>query len=294
MGMYEEISNNKLRSVLIVIGFFLFLIVLSWVFGEISGFGIWGTILAAFIAILLSIGSYYWSDSIVLRISNAKEADPKQYPLFHNAAEGLAIAAGIPKPRLYVIDDTALNAFATGRDPEHSVIAATKGLLQKMNRSELEGVIAHEMSHIQNYDIRFMTLVTVMVGITALLSDFLLRSFLWGGGNRERNRVDLVLIVLGIVLAILSPIIATLIQLAVSRQREYLADANSVALTRYPDGLISALQKLDADQEPLEVANKATAHLYIADPLKGQKIWFKGLFQTHPPIADRISALKRM
>ena len=294
MGMYEQISSNKLRSILIVFGFVIFLLILSWLFAEITGWGIFGLVIAAFIVILLSVGSYYWSDSIVLKISSARPATQKEFPHFYNVSEGLAIAAGIPMPKLYVINDTALNAFATGRDPKHAVICATTGLLSAMNRSELEGVVAHEMSHFKNYDIRFMTLVTVMVGITALLSDFLLRSFFWGSGNRERGKMDIVLLVVGIIFAILSPLIATLIQLAVSRQREYLADASSVELTRYPDGLISALRKLDKDTEPLEAANKATAHLYISNPLKGQKMWFKGLFATHPPIESRIAALQKM
>lgn len=294
MTVYQEVSSNKTKSILIIAGFFIFLLGLSYLFAELTGFGIFGLAFALVFAVIVSFGSYYWSDSIVLRISNAREATHDEYRLLDNLVEGLAIAAGIPKPRIYVIDDTALNAFATGRNPQRGVICITSGLLQKLNRNELEGVLAHEMSHIKNLDIRFMTLVTVMVGVTVLLSDFLLRSFLWGNNRRQEGKAGIALILLGLLLAILAPIIATLVQLAISRKREYLADASSVLLTRYPQGLISALQKLDADKEPLEAANKATAHLYISDPLKNNNIWFKSLFATHPAIEDRISALKRM
>jgi len=211
----------------------------------------------------------------------------------------LAIAAGLPKPRCYIIDDTAPNAFASGRNPKNSVIVVTKGLLEKLNRVELEGVIAHEMSHIKNYDVLVQTIAVVMVGVVALLSDWIIRSFLWGGGRRRSRtkgggNAAAILLVVGLILAILSPLIAQLIRLAISRKREFLADANGAFLTRYPPGLASALRKLSADKEPLETANKATAHLYIVNPLKDIKGKMNKMFSTHPPVEQRISALEKM
>ena len=209
----------------------------------------------------------------------------------------MAIAAGLPAPKLYVIEDTAPNAFATGRDPEHAVICATRGLLDKLNRTELEGVLAHEMSHIKNYDIRLMSLVSVMVGIVALLGDWFLRTT-WHGRSKDKDSAGSIILVIGIFFAILSPFIAQLIQLAISRRREFFADASGVSLTRQPSGLISALKKIAADKEPLEVANKATAHLYIENPFKdkqkGSVGWFSGLFNTHPPVSERIKILSQM
>jgi len=216
----------------------------------------------------------------------------------YNVVEGLSIAAGVPAPKCYVIDDTAPNAFATGRNPKNSVICVTTGLLQKMNRAELEGVIAHEMSHIKNYDIRLQTLAVVMVGVVALLSDWIMRSFWWGGGRRRGGRdksgAGAIFVVVGLLLAVLGPIISQLIRLAISRKREFLADASGAMLTRYPPGLASALRKISTDTEPLEAANKATAHLYIVNPLKDIKGAVNKLFSTHPPIEERISALEKM
>ena len=210
----------------------------------------------------------------------------------------MAIAAGIPKPKLYVIDDSAPNAFATGRDPDHAVVCATTGLLAKLSRTELEGVIAHELTHIKNYDIRLMSIVAVLVGMVALLGDIFLRTSFRGSGGRKDNQLGALVIILGIIFAILSPFIATLIQLAISRRREFMADAGSVGVTRQPQGLISALLKISQDQEPLEVANKATAHLYIVNPFKekghGTVGWFASLFNTHPPIKERLKALQAM
>ncbi|MBI5553344.1 MAG: M48 family metallopeptidase, partial [Candidatus Diapherotrites archaeon] len=238
---------------------------------------------------------YYYSDKIVLSISQARPATKEENTYLVNTVEGLSLAAGIPMPQIYVIDDTALNAFATGRDPEHSIICVTSGLLKTLNRSELEGVIAHEMSHIKNYDIRLMMLATVFVGTIALLSDLFLRSLFWGGGrNREENRGGIILIVIGILLAILAPFVAILLKLAVSRQREYLADASGVELTRNPPGLASALRKISGDKEILEAANKATAHLYICNPLHERAAFMDSLFATHPPIAERIKRIEEM
>lgn len=250
------------------------------------------------IALVVTFVSYQYSDSIVLKLSQAKPVEKKDNPYLYNVLEGLAIAAGVPTPRAYIIEDTAPNAFATGRDPKRSVICVTSGLLQKLNRLELEGVIAHEMSHIKNYDIRYMTMVAVLVGTVALLSDWLRRSFFWG--RRTSRRVSAkgpagaVFIVLAILAAILAPLLAKLIQLAISRQREYLADASGAMLTRYPEGLASALGKISADSEPLEVANKATEHLYIVNPLIEHRSMLNNLFSTHPPTEERIRRLRSM
>jgi len=302
---YESVDTNKRKSLLVVFIFSLF------VFGavyfitqaaaviqgyEVGGLGYFG--LALIISGISSFGGYYFSDKIILGISGARPANKKADFLFYTVAENLSIASGIPMPTLYVIDDTAPNAFATGRDVKHAAIAATRGLLDKLDRTELEGVIAHEMSHIKNYDMLLMSVVSVMVGTVALMADFLLRTRLGRSSDNDDNKLGAVFLVLGIIFAILSPFVAQLIQLAISRRREFLADAGSALLTRQPQGLISALKKISADHEPLEVANKATAHLYIANPFKdkanGSVGWFAGLFLTHPPIADRLAALNKM
>jgi heat shock protein HtpX len=244
----------------------------------------------------MSLFSYYAGDKLVLAQSRAREVPDGEEKVLRDVVESLALGLGIPTPKLYVIEDPAPNAFATGRDPKHASVAVTRGLLDTMDRSELEGVIAHELSHVGNRDIRVMLLVTVLVGTVALLSDWLLRSMWWGGRDRDRDRGSGggLLLLVGIVLAILTPIIATLIQLAVSRQREYLADASGAFLTRYPEGLANALRKIAADQHVLSVANKATASLYIANPLKDHPFQFDRLFDTHPPIEERIKRLEAM
>jgi heat shock protein HtpX len=299
--MYEQITRNKWKSFFLVFFFLCLIFAISWAFGEVTGWGTQGLIIAGVIAIAMTFGSYYASDKIVLAISRARPVKKEDYPYLYNVVEGLAIAAGLPKPRCYVIDDTAPNAFASGRNPKNSVIVVTTGLLQKLNRAELEGVIAHEMSHIKNYDVLVQTLAVVMVGIVALLSDWTLRTFFWGGGRRRSRdkssgggNAAAILIVVALVLAILSPIISQLLRLAISRKREFLADANGALLTRYPPGLASALKKLSADKEPLEAANKATAHLYIVNPLKNVKGRVNKLFSTHPPIEERVAALEKM
>ncbi len=298
--MYEQIAGNVRRSWVLIFGFILLIVALGWVFGQVSGFGIGGLIFALVFALIFVLVSYFKSDRIILSMSHAHEADPKRYPFLHNTVEGLALAAGVPKPKVYIIPDTALNAFAAGRDPEHAVLAVTAGLVEKLDRLELEGVIAHEMSHIKNYDIRVMTLTVVLVGVVALLSDWMLRSFWWGGGRRRgggsRGGAGLgIMMIAGLALAILAPIFANLIRFAVSRQREYLADASGAMLTRYPPGLASALRKISADVEPLEVANKATAHLYIGAPkqlgVRGKTVQ---LMATHPPMEERIRRLESM
>jgi len=296
--MWEQITSNKVKSTLLVVFFVAFVIFLGWIFGKTTVWGPAGPVLAAIIAGVMAFTGYYNSDKIVLAISHARPATKQEYPYLYNTVEGLAVAAGLPTPKLYIVDDTAPNAFATGRNPEHAAIAVTTGLLQKLNRAELEGVVGHEMSHIADYDTLLMTLTVVMVGTVALVSDWMLRSFLWGGGRRRRDsgggQAGMILMLVALALAILSPIIAQLIRLAISRRREFLADANSARLTRYPEGLASALEKLAGDTEPLEVANKATAHLYIVNPLKSIGGTMNGLFSTHPPIEKRVAALRAM
>jgi len=295
--MYEQIASNKRKSFVLVAFFLAMIFVLAWVFAELAGLGRPGIIIALVIAVGVSFMSYYGSDNITLAISHARPATKEEFPHLFYVVEGLAIAAGVPAPRCYVIDDTAPNAFATGHNPKNSIICVTTGLLQKMDRAELEGVIAHEMSHIKNLDIRLMTLTVVMIGIVALLSDWIMRTFMWGGrgrGSRDKSGAGAIFLIIGVVMALLSPIIAQFIRLAISRKREFLADASGAMLTRYPAGLASALRKLEADTEPLEAANKATAHLYIVNPLKNVKGAVNRLFSTHPPIEERIAALEKM
>lgn len=249
---------------------------------------------------LFSFGSYYFSDSVVLAISQAREVKHDENPELYQLVENLCIGAGLAMPKVYMIDDTAPNAFATGRDPNHAAIAVTKGLLQKLDKLELEGVLAHELSHIKNYDIRLMSIVVVLVGMMVLMADWFFRFTWYGAGRRPSNRGRgegggaALLLLLAILMAILAPIVAQLIRFAISRQREFLADADSALLTRYPEGLARALEKISADAEPLEVANKATAHLYIVNPLKEHSSFLNNLFSTHPPIGERIAALRAM
>jgi heat shock protein HtpX len=297
--IYERISANKYKSLALIAFFVAFVLVLGYVLGEIfwgPGFGSIALIIAAIIASIAAIYSYYYSDSAVLQISQARPLSRQEFPFLWHTMEGLAIAAGIPTPNAYVIEDTAPNAFATGRDPKHAVICVTTGLLQKLNRQELEGVIGHEMSHIKNYDTRLMAITVILVGIIALISDMILRSFLWGrrSDKRDLGRAGIIIILIGLVLAVLSPVIATIIKMAVSRKREFLADADSALLTRYPEGLASALDKISKDKEPLEAANKATAHLYIVNPLKDYANFLDSMFSTHPKIEDRVKALRGM
>jgi heat shock protein HtpX len=297
--MWEQITSNRVKSGLMVGFFVMFVIFLGWIFGKTTVWGPYAPILAAVIAGVGAFAGWYNSDKIVLAISKARKVEKTEYPHLYHTIEGLAIAAGVPTPAMYVIDDSAPNAFATGRDPQHAAIAVTTGLLDKLNRTELEGVIGHEMSHIADYDTLLMTITVVLVGSVALVSDWMLRTFIWGGARRRGRaagggQAGMILMVIAIVLAILSPIIAQLIRLAISRRREFLADANSARLTRYPEGLASALEKIASDTEPLEVANKATAHLYIENPLKEHSGGMNNLFSTHPPIEQRIAALRAM
>ncbi|MDR7421295.1 MAG: M48 family metallopeptidase [Armatimonadota bacterium] len=291
--MYEAIERNVRGSWVLFAAFVLVVAALGYVFGELVEFGYVGGALAAVLAALGAWASYYHSDRLVLAVSGAREASRDRYPHLYNTVEGLAIAAGIPTPRLYLIEDTAPNAFATGRDPEHAVIVVTTGLMDKLDRLELEGVIAHEMAHIQNYDIRLATLAAVLVGTVALMSDWLLRSLRFGRRRGGREGSGLV-VLLGLVLALLAPLAAQLLRLAISRRREFLADASGAMLTRYPEGLASALEKIAADPEPLEAANKATAHLYIINPLREWGGVTNALFNTHPPVEERVRRLREM
>jgi heat shock protein HtpX len=303
--MYERIDANVRRSWLLIAAFTAFVLFVGWFIGYFMGFGYWALIVAGVISVLMTWASWYSSDKITLAMSRAVPADPVNFQRLHNIVEALSLAAGIPKPSVYVVNDAAPNAFATGRDPQHAAVAVTTGLLEKMNRDELEGVIAHELSHVKNRDTLIMTLVVTLVGIVVLLSDFFLRSMRFGGGRRGKNGGGGgPLILVGLVLVIFAPVFAQLMQFAISRRREFLADADGVFLTRYPPGLISALQKLRDDHTVVRSASRATAHLWIEAPIArsaeeaiGRKrrrsgLWLNRLFDTHPPLDERIRALQ--
>ena len=302
--MYEQIAANKRKTFVLIFGFVVLLGLVGAAFDLLLNGGVVGLVIVAVIVIVSSVVSYFNSDKAALAISHAKPADPHEYARLYNLVEGLCIASGLPKPRLYVIDDQAPNAFSTGRNPKHAAVAVTTGLLEKMNRVELEAVLAHELSHIRNYDILVMTLTVTMVGIIALLSDFFLRFMFFSGGragrndNNQNNPLGIIFMIFGFVLLIFAPIIAYIMQFAVSRKREYLADASGVQLTRYPPGLISALEKLKGDTTVIHSASKATAHLWIEQPLdrdsKRNSSKLNHLFDTHPPLDDRIRALQSM
>lgn len=298
MNIYSQIAANKTKTWLIIILFILFITTVLFVYGKSSGYGLSYAGIGLIISGVITFASYYYSDKMILGMSGAKQIAKKDNPELFRIVENLCIGAGTPMPRIYIINDSATNAFATGRDPKHSIVCVTTGILAKLNKAELEGVVAHELSHIQNYDIRVMSVVVILVGLVALLADFFMRSLWYGGHRRDRgsNNTQSIFLFIGIVLAVLSPIIATLIQLAVSRKREFLADASGALLTRYPEGLASALTKIAKDKEPLEAANNATAHLYISNPFKSKTSghWFTNLFNTHPPIEERIRILRSM
>jgi len=300
-NLYEQVDANKRKSLIIIASFIAFVVFAAWIFAYILDTGPAFVSGALILSGIMSFASYYYSDKIILSLSGARPASKTRDFHFFTVTENLCLGAGLPMPRLFVIQDSAMNAFATGRDPNHAVVVATSGLLHRLNRTELEGVIAHELSHVKNYDIRVMSLVTILVGLITLLADWFFRLSFYGSGRRRDSRdqgsLGALFVFLGITLALLSPIIATLIKLAISRRREFLADASAVAITKYPPGLASALQKLEADTEPLEAANKATAHLYITNPLKnlhGSVGMFANLFSTHPPLKNRIQALRQM
>ncbi|OGF20911.1 zinc metalloprotease HtpX [Candidatus Falkowbacteria bacterium RIFOXYB2_FULL_38_15] len=295
--MYNQITANKRKSILLVGIFVVFIALLGWLLGEAGGYGYGGLIVAGGISLVMALFSYYGGDKVALITSGAKGPLKKEEnPYIYRLVENLCITSGLPMPKIYIIPDPAPNAFATGRDPKHSSIALTTGLIESLENEELEGVIAHELSHIKNYDIRLMMIVIVLVGTVALLSDWFLRFRLFGGGrDNDNNQINKILIIIGIILAILSPLIAQLIKLAVSRKREFLADADGSLLTRYPEGLARALEKISNYKTPLKKANNAVAHLYISSPFGAKtKNSIHNLFSTHPPIEERIALLRKM
>lgn len=301
MKIYSSISDNKTKTWLIMFLFVIFITTIVYVFSKALNYGIGLAIFALVFATISSIGSYFYSDKLVLLTSGAKKIKKTDNPELFRTVENLCIGDGLPNPDIYIINDPSPNAFATGRDPRHAVICATTGILDKLNKVELEGVIAHELSHVKNYDIRLMAVVAILVGFIALLANLFMNQLWYGGlGGNDRedrnNSLQLAFVLIGIILAILSPVAATLIQLAVSRKREFLADASGALLTRYPEGLASALEKISNDPAPLKSANNATAHLFIVNPFKGKntKSWFSSLFDTHPPVTERIKALREM
>jgi heat shock protein HtpX len=303
---YSEESANRRNSFLIALAVVIFLGAFGFVIGFSIGYGSGDEIAFGIVALVIAVGigtvqalfAYFSGDKLVLASSHAREISQEQAPELYNVVTEMAISAGVPMPKVYIIDDPSPNAFATGRDPQHASVAVTTGLLQKMNREELQGVLGHEMSHVRNYDIRFTLIVGVMVGALALLAGFFLRYTFWFGGGRRGNNRDggglaVALLLLGLVMAVVSYVFGALVQMAVSRQREYLADASSVELTRNPHGLESALAKLASDNEPLHSVNGATQHLYIVNPLK-KLGGGSALFSTHPPIVDRINRLRQL
>lgn len=295
--MYNQITSNKRKTALLIALFIAVVMLIGWTFARLTDAGYPGLIMAGFIAIGISLGGYFGGDKLALATSGAKgPIDKTDNPYLYRIIENLSITSGLPMPKVYIIPDSAINAFATGRDPVHASIAVTTGAVEKLTNEELEGVIAHELSHVKNYDIRLMTVVLVLVGLLALLSDWFMRAHLFGGrrDDREGGRAQAILMIIGLVLIILAPIIGQLIQLAVSRRREFLADASAALLTRYPEGLARALEKISMEHRPLKHANNATAHLFIANPFGSAKHLFSNLFATHPPIEERIKTLRQM
>lgn len=302
--MYEQIAANKRKSVILILGAIVLLGAVGFAIGLITGQGAVWLVFGIVLAIVMSVSSYLYGDRIVLASTRARLVTPEEQPRLHNIVEGLAIAAGIPKPRVYVVPEQAPNAFATGRNPEHSSIAVTQGLLDMMDRVELEGVIAHELSHVEDRDMLVGTIVATLVGSVVLISEFFTRALFWGGigGRRGSDRgggpIEAILFAVGFVLLILAPIIGQIVRFAVSRQREYLADAQGAMLTRYPPGLASALKKIaGASNIPMRSANNATAHLWLNQPSRvaGEGMGpLERLFSTHPPIQDRIRRLEEM
>jgi heat shock protein HtpX len=293
---FNEVSKNKTRS-LILISFFIVLIgIIGGLIGLFLDSLLLGLIISFIFSIIYTIIAYNQGGNMILKLTGARPVTKQEYPHLYHSIEAIAIAAGIKAPKAYVIDDDAMNAFATGKDPNNAAITVTTGLLKVLNRQELEGVIAHEMAHIKNYDIRFMMLTTVLIGIVSLLSHFLFRVVLFGGNNRNKDgRLFIILLIVSIILLILTPIFSQIIKLAISRKREYMADASAAVFTRYPPGLAGALEKISGDDKKLKAASSSTAHLFISSPYgKKKKSFFKNLFSTHPPIEDRIARLKQM
>lgn len=299
--MLEQIESNKRRTFALLTIFILVVAGAGYGFGFLFNAGPFGLILALIIALVMAWGSYFGGDKVVLAVSRAKLVTPAQEPRLHNLVEGLCIAAGIPKPKVYVVEDPSPNAFATGRDPEHASIAVTRGLMEKMNRIELEGVVAHELAHVANRDTRVLLITATLVGVIVLIADWTLRSFFWGFGGGRRGSRDkdgaAFFVLIGLVAAVLMPFLAYAMQAAVSRRREALADVTAVRYTRYPPGLIGALTKLKGDQTIVQSASRATASLWIESPLQREKGLFGGLnrlFDTHPPLDERIRILEEL
>ena len=291
--LYNIADSNSRKTFFLITFFLIFVILLGWLFSYVLD----STIIlyiAVIFSIATSISSYWFSDKIVLNATRAQPIKKEDNPELYRIVENLAITAGIPMPKVFILNEAQPNAFATGRDEKHAVVAVTKGLLGKLERSEIEGVIAHEIAHIKNKDILLQTAVVVLVGIVVILSDFFLRISMWGGGDKDNNNI--LAVILGIIAAILAPIGASLIQLSISRKREFLADASGALLTRYPEGLARALEKISSDDSPLRTANNSNAHLFISSPLRGKssKGWFSKLFLTHPPIEERVANLRGM
>lgn len=290
--LYTYAESNIRKTLILITLFLIFIIGLGWVFSNYFQ-SPWILVFAAIFSILMSFSSYWYSDKIVLALTKARPIKKEESPELYRIVENLCITAGLPLPKIYILPEVQPNAFATGRDKNHASIAVTQGLLEKLDRTELEGVLSHELSHIGNRDILLMTIVVVLVGFVSIISDWFLRSMRYGGFRRRDSRGGafiMILVLVGLILAILSPIVAKLIQLAISRKREFLADASGALLTRYPEGLARALEKITADKSPLKVASQTTAHLYISNPFKEKK--FSSLFMTHPPIEERIKALR--
>lgn len=297
MNVYSQITSNKIRTFFIILVFIALVSGFFYLIGEYYQNPTYYFIIGFGFSLLSSIGSYFYSDKVVLFTTGAKPANKKEYFDFYTVTENLSIAAGLPMPKLYVIYDHSLNAFATGRSPKHAVVAATTGLLEKLDRSELEGVVAHELSHVKNYDILLASMVAVLVGTIALVADWIMRSMWWGGDRDNKNNRSPFLMIVFVLALILIPIVATLIQLAVSRRREFLADATGALITRHPDGLARALEKIAGDQHILRTATTSTAHLFISNPFKKTNkttSWLASLFSTHPPVEERIKILKNM
>ncbi|MFA5360431.1 MAG: zinc metalloprotease HtpX [Candidatus Paceibacterota bacterium] len=293
MTLYTQASSNIRKTWLLITVFLVLVILLGWVFSYIFESPII-LYLAVFISIVMSFSSYWYSDKAILSMTNAKPIQKKDSPDLYRIVENLSLSAGLPLPKIYIMNESSPNAFATGRNPEHGVICVTQGLLDKLEKSELEGVIAHELSHIGNRDILLSSVVVVLVGLIALLSDWLMRSLFWGRNNSRENEgnLGLIMLILGIIAAILAPLAATLLRLAISRKREFLADASGALLTRYPEGLARALEKISQDPTPLKSASNATSHLFISNPFKKKKV--SKLWMTHPPIEERVRTLRQM
>jgi len=293
--MYSQIDSNKRRTWLLMVVFIVFVLVVGWLLGQWQGSGYSGLIFAAIIALIMTLFSYFQGDKVALATSGAKPIGKEDNPYVYRLVENLCITAGLPMPKIYIINDPAPNAFATGRDPEHASIALTTGIIQQLENEELEGVIAHELSHIKNYDIRLMMVVVVLVGTIALLTHWFWRIRFFGRNRRQSGgQAGAIIMIIGLLALILAPIVANLIKFAISRRREYLADASGSLLTRYPEGLASALEKIHRYKQPLKRANPATAHLYIANPFSGAKKGISKLFSTHPPVEERVKKLRTM